>query len=84
MSEEISSPIVTSPPEKKNQVPKLAWKTYEKDCIAKAIGAETAFSAKFKGINEPIKLVLNQHGQLLDASTRRLIAEVPSEVYLPS
>jgi hypothetical protein len=65
MSEENLPNPVTFQPEKKTQPAKLSWKPYEKDCIAKTFGAETAFSAKFEGINEPVRLVLNQHGQLL-------------------
>lgn len=63
--------------------PKLVWKPYEKGIVKNSVGAETACSAKFAGVTEPIKIVSNQFGQLLDASTRRLIDVAPTEVLIP-
>lgn len=56
-----------------------AWSPF----VLSAHGAETPFIARIQG-GEPITVLVNQFGQVLDATTRQVLPELPDEMAAPT
>ncbi len=57
-----------------------SWTKYN----VKAHGAETPFQVRENATAKPVLAVVNQHGQLLEAEGRKLIAWTPDEMEAPA